>query len=383
MSSCLSSRACGFDVEHMLKWPCTIMSSRTTSNSSSPSSTLSESSNSPIGISTRKPRTPRKRPNQTYNEAAALLSMACPNIFSTKYLTKRTTNLPNITRLHLNEEPELIWSFQAVENSGFLLGPRVIEKPGLVTGPKVVSLSPNAGEGETDPSCVCVDLSDECLDDFDTESLLDEEIELGIDSIMGDSKLNEENNELGNNIAYDYNTCYGYPVGLGFGLVNGVRALRKGGERSWCSVPLVNVVNLSTSVVMTKGEKSAVGKKMKKKKVENLMKLEKGNVKPENGHGLGLKLNYDDVLNAWSDKELPMPEELSQSSSSGVDINARAAKIDLFSENGGWSESGATGRCMDKKKIRHQVKNAVPDKRPRCKGRFVKKTNHAACNEET
>ncbi|EPS64863.1 hypothetical protein M569_09917, partial [Genlisea aurea] len=52
--------------------------------SSSPSSTLSEATNSPLVISTRKPRTPRKRPNQTYNEAAAILSTVYPKIFPAK-----------------------------------------------------------------------------------------------------------------------------------------------------------------------------------------------------------------------------------------------------------------------------------------------------------
>uniref|UniRef100_A0A0V0H243 Putative ovule protein n=1 Tax=Solanum chacoense TaxID=4108 RepID=A0A0V0H243_SOLCH len=78
MSSCLAGggrAAYKLDLE-IIKSPSTSW----TSQSSSPSSTLSESSNSPIAISTRKPRTPRKRPNQTYNEAAALLSTVYPKI---------------------------------------------------------------------------------------------------------------------------------------------------------------------------------------------------------------------------------------------------------------------------------------------------------------
>ncbi|MFS7930841.1 hypothetical protein Hanom_Chr04g00348971 [Helianthus anomalus] len=54
MSSCLSSGACGFDLEHMVKWQPYGNSSTTISNMSSPSSTLSNSSNSLVTISNQK-----------------------------------------------------------------------------------------------------------------------------------------------------------------------------------------------------------------------------------------------------------------------------------------------------------------------------------------
>lgn len=376
MSSCLGSRACGFDLEQMIKWPCTsTTSSRTTSNSSSPSSTLSESSNSPIAISTRKPRAPRKRPNQTYNEAAALLFMACPNIFSTKHLSKRTSNQLNFTKQYadlLHEPPELI--LPVIESSGFLLRRRNT-KPCFPPEPKIQS------PGEIESKCVSVDLSDEGLDDFDTQSLLDEEIEQGIDSIMGDSNpilVIDESNDV-----VSASHGYGYPMGLGLGARNGVKALRNGDEGKWWSFPMVDMVNI-TPAPPVKCEKSPAAKKKKKKKVEESLKSEHGDFGSRKQRLL-LKLNYDAVMDAWSDRGSPLPEEISQSVSPGDDINTRAAQIDLFSENGGWGESGAT-RSTDKnhiKKIRYQLKNLNTDRRPRCKGRFVTKTNSLTCEEET
>ncbi|WOL05318.1 protein CHLOROPLAST IMPORT APPARATUS 2-like isoform X2 [Canna indica] len=70
-----------------------LMDSEVTTTSSSPSSTLSDSSNSPRRISIKKAGAPRKRPNQTYNEAAALLSTIYPNVFSTKSLKRLSKNI--------------------------------------------------------------------------------------------------------------------------------------------------------------------------------------------------------------------------------------------------------------------------------------------------
>ncbi|XP_076936716.1 protein CHLOROPLAST IMPORT APPARATUS 2-like [Bidens hawaiensis] len=344
MSSCLSSRACGFDLEHLVKWQISNNSSRTTSNSSSPSSTLSESSNSPITILNQKPRTPRKRPNQTYNEAAALLSMASPNIF-------RISNIPRFTKQHLpgffDHPPELI-----MNNSGGLLRRQFTNKPCSLTDLKIHN------------SCQV----HEFLDDFDAGSILNEEIEEGIDSIMGDCNSISGSHELIDN------NCYGYPMGLGFGARNGVRALRNAGDQNRCNFTMVDVVNTSPPAVIGK----CVGKK-KKKRVEDLMRP-----KSEVRRALVLKLDYDAVLNDWADKESPVPKDMSHSSSSGRNIHAKAANIDLFSEEDGRNESSATRPTYKNhlKKIR-PLKNACSDKRPRCKGRFMKKTNSSGCDEVT
>ncbi|KAM0036711.1 putative transcription factor C2C2-CO-like family [Helianthus debilis subsp. tardiflorus] len=296
-----TGRAYGFDIENVVKSPS--MTSSRNSHSSSPSSTLSESSNSPIAISNRKPRTPRKRPNQTYNEAA--------------------------------------------------------------------------------------------------------EIEEGIDSIMGSSNSTIETRELNNDSCLNFkpNTCYGYPLGLGFGgnlefnfgmgMRNGIRALKNGDDGNWWNFPTVNVADVSPRVAVVaqvKVKKSPMEKKKKKKRVEELMKrseseleleFEQGNKNNGDGNGckLLLKLNYDDVLNAWSDKGSPLPEEISGSESADGDIHTRLAQIDLFSESGGLREASVM-RYKEKKrtrlfskKIRYQVRKVNADRRPRSKGRFVRRSN--------
>ncbi|KAJ9548508.1 hypothetical protein OSB04_021051 [Centaurea solstitialis] len=386
MSSCLSSRACGFDLEHMIKWPCST-SGRTSSNSSSPSSTLSESSDSP----TRKPRTPRKRPNQTYNEAAALLSMACPNVFTTVHLTNRTTFLPKHHHHgFFNKPPELILPFPVIESSGFLL----LRRQRTANKPRPIIVEPNVAD-----SCrISEEFESNSVYDFDTESMLDEEMEQGIDSIMGDSNSIPEFDESNDVIASRFDACYGYPIGLGlvpnseldsgFLLRNGERALRKGDDQNLSSSPAVQMVSVSPPPAPPKPEKTPVGKKKKKnkkKKVEELMKPEsesefrQGNC--NSGDGLMLKLDYEAIMDAWSEKGSPVPEDTPPA----ADIHAIAAQIDLFSENGGVPESGAT-RSTDSnhfKKIRYQVKNASSDGRSRYKGRFVTKSNSIALDEET
>ncbi|KAI5584207.1 hypothetical protein BDE02_06G065000 [Populus trichocarpa] len=128
-SPCISGggRTYGFDLE-IVKSSST--SSTRTSHTSSPSSTISESSNSPLAISTRKSRTPRKRPNQTYNEAAALLSTAYPNIFSTKHLTKSSKfTKPQDNSLLLDQSSDLLLPFRVFDNSGFLIHQPIQGKP--------------------------------------------------------------------------------------------------------------------------------------------------------------------------------------------------------------------------------------------------------------
>ncbi|KAK1418362.1 hypothetical protein QVD17_27505 [Tagetes erecta] len=359
MSSSILTTSCGFDTT-------TPTSSRTSHSSSS----LSESTNSPVSILNRKPRTPRKRPNQTYNEAAVLLSIACPKVFQTKNGTNKNINLSTFTAQSNNsfhEPPELLLPFPVVQNTVF---------------ESKVSTSPGIGYRN------CYNNSMEVCegfdDDFETESILDEEIEQGIDSIMGScSNLIAEKYETKGNSWLNSKTCYGYPMGLGFGanlefnfgfgMRNGIRALKNGDGRNWWSFPAVNVVNVSSPV---KAKKIPVEKK--KKKVEELMKksepeLGQGNWKQEVASSnreskLLLKLNYDDVLNAWSDKGSPLPEEISGLDSPGSDIHTKLSQIDLFSKEDGLREASVIGYKEKKhtrlhsKKIRCQVR----------KGRFVK-----------
>ncbi|KAI3443414.1 hypothetical protein Pfo_000079 [Paulownia fortunei] len=399
MSSCLSGGGRAYRLESLdleiIKSPSTSW----ISNSSSPSSTLSESSNCPLAISTRKPRTPRKRPNQTYNEAAAILSTAYPKIFPTKHLTKPC----KFTKSHDNKSPfsfepsDLLVPFQVINNSGFLLQPPLLERPNFPIEPKGFNpfekpcQSPGEINSQGDSSVIC----DEYQEDFDAESILDEEIGEGIDSIMGNSGMENESIEDSN----AYNTmqmntfCYGYPVGLGFdfgyGMRRELRAMRNVDEGDWWRFPSVNVLDITPNIAKIPAEKK------KKKKVEiknsepareNSISTPKPNKEslaalkapseepvPQPNPGLLLKLNYDGVLNAWSDKGSPFSGDSPGSEPAGNDVQARLAQIDLFSENGGIREASVL-RYKEKrrtrlfsKKIRYQVRKVNADRRPRMK----------------
>ncbi|CAI9099249.1 OLC1v1036035C3 [Oldenlandia corymbosa var. corymbosa] len=441
MSSCLSGggRAIRLDLE-IIKSPSTSW----TSNSSSPSSTLSESSNSPLAISTRKPRTPRKRPNQTYNEAAAILSTAYPKIFPTKHLTKPckfTKQQQYLTFPY--ESSDLLLPFRVIDASSFLVEqhhhhPQILDKPNhhhhnhQSSEQKVTNScdKPCLSPGEINSKINLLDFEDEFNEDFDAESMLDEEIEEGIDSIMGNScsevePLEEQsdllcqNNSITTSQMPPLGTCYGYPVGLGFGNYfdygfgmknNGIRAFRNHSDgEDWWRFPSVNVHDITP-----KFQKSPATKK-KKKKVEKLVELknitdplpkETSNSNSNSNSdsisssravkesstaqklsdgeaneavpntGLSLKLNIDNVLKDWSDGPSPFSDDspaLADASGTASDVQARLAKIDLFSESGGVREASVL-RYKEKrrtrlfsKKIRYQVRKVNADRRPRMK----------------
>ncbi|KAJ1433443.1 CCT domain [Sesbania bispinosa] len=300
MSSCLSGtggRTYGFDLD-FVKSPSSW--SRTSQTSSSPSSTISESSNSQLAISTRKPRTPRKRPNQTYNEAAALLSTAYPNLFSTK---------------------------------------------NLKTPPANKFSKPEASETE----------------DFDAESILDEEIEEGIDSIMG-SRVEEDSNGASSHHPWiDFGGKFDFRLGLQRA---GVRALRHVDDGNWWNFPAVDILQISP-------------------KINGGVELNEAEL-PKSNPGLMLKLNFDDVRNAWSDRGSPFADDSPASDVPGSDVTARLSQIDLLWDNGGVREASVL-RYKEKrrtrlfsKKIRYQVRKVNADRRPRMKGRFVRRPNSSS-----
>ncbi|GFY80507.1 chloroplast import apparatus 2 [Actinidia rufa] len=240
MSSCLSGGArYGLELEIVKS----LSSSTITSNSSSLSSSLSESSNSPLAISTRKARTPRKRPNQTYNEAAKILSTANPNLFSPKHLLTKPCKFTSPNENFLCDSTELLLPFRVFDNSGFLLHHPIPEKPNFRNEARIANShqkscgSPAENEFHSDFNGYG--------DDFDAESMLDEEIEEGIDSIMGN--LSVENESNAGTYRGQISTCYGYPMGMGFGgnfdsgfgMRIGVRPLRNVDEGDWWRFPTV------------------------------------------------------------------------------------------------------------------------------------------------
>ncbi|XP_068641804.1 protein CHLOROPLAST IMPORT APPARATUS 2-like isoform X2 [Aristolochia californica] len=392
MSTCLTSagRTYSLDLD-IVKSPST--SSR--SSQSSPSSTLSESSNSPLTITTRKPRTPRKRPNQTYTEAAALLSTIYPNIFSTKNLRKlckRTKSYDSFV-----ESPELLPTFPAFDNAGFLLYEGIPEKPISLSVAKHVDAyektcrSPIENEFQMNSPSQCTEYDD----DFDAESILDEEIEGGIDSIMGNLSVDNDCYDEANDQKPQSAGYYANLMGLGLGgmfefafVLPNVRALRRVDDGEWWRAPTVEVLNITPKF------KPAEKKKKKKKKVEEIARASKESEQSQGPNEasypvenqrqkLGLKLNHEEVLDEWSPRGSPYAEDFSPESP--ADAIARLSQIDLSpdwrqgEENGGVREASVL-RYREKrrtrlfsKKIRYQVRKMNADRRPRMKGRFVRR----------
>ncbi|CAL9188587.1 unnamed protein product [Musa hybrid cultivar] len=401
MSSCLGGgggRAYGFDLD--IVKPSSPSSGRS-SDSSSPSSTLSESSNT-ISIK-RAARTPRKRPNQTYNEAAALLSTIYPNIFSTKSLKKLSKN-PR-TFASFPESSDLLPPFPVLGDAGFLIDKIQPEKPAAVrvelklkvpfekecTSPvSNVSWEPNSPNPFDDD------------DDFDAESILDQEVEAGIDSIMGNLNTNtptdDDNSEGSNHSNSGINPLLRsligckmggkFELGLGFRLRRNLqRALRNSDEGYWWRSPTVPVrditpdINPSTATATV--TPPALEKKKKKKKVDkeevdgtkNSASATPNPPQEKLKASLGLKLSHEEVINAWSDSGSIFSDG-PDSPNSSADALARLADIDLFLDAagvGGVREASVL-RYKEKRRsrlfskmIRYQVRKTNADRRPRMK----------------
>ncbi|KAL9681299.1 hypothetical protein QQ045_013082 [Rhodiola kirilowii] len=389
MSWCLSgggSRAFVLDLE--------IVKSTSTSSgsSSSPSSTLSESSNA---LSTRKPRTPRKRPNQIYNEAAVLLSSVYPTIFPTSLTKPCSTTFHNNAAaapprgsVFYNESNELLLPCRGIDHLGFPLH-RPLPSYNRIEPDKCFdNLTSKMAMGDSD--------------EFETSSILDEEMELveGIDSIMGVASHEISEPVLG---SISVGRASGIAYGLGFaGLMmrRGVSALRQVDKGDWWRFPVIDMSNISPRLSNSQGSshhnhKAAAVSSHQKKKKKNIQKqeLEPSNsssdtfmedvmqseppLLPNLTSSLILKLNYKEVLNAWSDRGSPFDEP----DMSGPNAHAMMlAQIDLFGEGGGVREASVLRykekrrtRLFSKKIIRYQVRKVNADCRPRMKGRFVRR----------
>ncbi|KAL8509647.1 hypothetical protein ACS0TY_016756 [Phlomoides rotata] len=272
----------------------------TTFSPSNSSSSPSESTTSPRSILTRKARTPRKRPNQTYNEAAAILSTSFPKIFPLKKPLKFTKSLCNRSPPFLSQGPPILM--------------RKTESRCAAAESRVCNYS---------------EIWD---DDFSAESLLDEEIEEGIDSIMG------MNDAITCN-SVEMSACgNGYNPVFDFG-----RAMRHVDEGDWWRFPCVNVAEITQHIP-----------KEKKKK------------KQGSSAGLRLNLDYDDVLKEWSDKGSPFSGNAPGAESAGNDVQVRLSQIDLFPEVQRSKEKRYTR--LFSKKPKYQITKVHADQRPRSKG---------------
>ena len=340
-------RTYGFDLD-LIKSP---SPSSGRSSSTSPSSAISESSNSPLAISTKRARTPRKRPNQSYSEAAALLSTIYPNLFSTKNLHKLSKHYKPFSSLSpsLLSSSDLLPPFPVLNEAGFLIqGHSPLQQPSLRFEFKPASPSEKSCIEYQEPS------SPESPD-YDVESILDEEVGEGIDSIMGN--LNVENCQANPNSCFNpyLGSLMGFGIGgkaerglgCGFGLArnNARQALRGAHNAEWWRPTTVMMVQdiVPKFNALPPLEKKKTKKKKKKMEVKEEVKKESKTTTTttttkaaaattipattvtttstsssdvELKPGLGLKLNHEDVLKAWSDHEFPFFNESGTSESS-------------------------------------------------------------------
>ncbi|PKI39677.1 hypothetical protein CRG98_039934 [Punica granatum] len=387
----------------------------TSNNSSSPSSTLSESSNSPVFVCTRKPRTQRKRPNQKYNEAAALLSTAYPNIFSSENLWSPPKLSSNQEDIFFDESSEPLLPFQVGDKSEFLLHHDPIqenERPSSQTEPKPSPLSekPCQSHGEIEIQSNPMELFQGHQEDFDAESILDEEIEEGIiDTIMGDLRVDGANDFIGEPNSMGLGSDIGGEFNFGFGRGMEANAMRNvNGMNNWWDFPFptVDVFEISPRFSKSALPNSANKKKKKKNAVKPTKPKPKEEPKsasesveanpntseppdtlepnPKQKLELLLKLNYDGILREWSGQGSPFSDESMGLEMQGVDVPTRLAQIDLFPEAGALREASVQ-RYKEKrrtrlfsKKIRYEVRKVNADQRPRMKGRFVRQQNSSS-----
>lgn len=314
MSSCLSTGARTYSIDlEIVKSPASASSSARSAQSSSPSSTLSESSNSPLAISTRKPRTPRKRPNQAYTEAAALLAAIYPDLFSAVNLRKQLCKHTNATFYDpFPDSPDLLPTFAALDNAGFLL----FQTPTPPSPAKSLSqVDPKfrrrgTGGGYCDGDC---DGEEEEVE-FDAGSILDAEVEGGVDSIMGNLAV----------AGYEESLLHDRRPEFRFGARSAGALRRAADDDEWWKVPTVDV----RKIVAPKQNAPAPGKTKKKKKLNEVgrpvttaaaeeeeddemkaaiagewpARFPAGEKREGRSGRLGLKLSHDRVMEAWSDR---------------------------------------------------------------------------------
>uniref|UniRef100_A0A0E0LF70 CCT domain-containing protein n=1 Tax=Oryza punctata TaxID=4537 RepID=A0A0E0LF70_ORYPU len=388
---------------------------------SSASSTLSEasksSSSSVASLSLKRARTPRKRPNQTYNEAAALLASMYPSVFPVSKGCAETAP-PRLLGLAtaLADDPscsDLLPPFPVLGNgsAAYLLRdtpptptPRCPVPIKSCSSPAPVSsvfrefrdAAPSPGTPEADATddddLGELDFEDE--DGFDADSFLavDDGVAEGIDSIMGKLSM-EKNSAAASRADTVLSTAAIHPylrslmvLGLGFrqGRLNTGQALKRHDDESdWWMCPAIPVKEIAAPPAPSVAVPlPASDKKKKKSKKKSLKEIERENVIAvgqckfgdegtlgfDHGDagisalkdpkiGLGLNLNTEEVLKAWCNRgSVFAGSDALESPRSSSDLHGKLADIDLFLDN---NTSGVI-REGSMLKMRHKQKQCTP-----------------------
>lgn len=277
---------------------------------------------------------------------------------------------------------------QVIDSPACMLNcPQVMEGLNLSMKPKELSplektcQSPGEISSHINSS---LEICNDYREDFDAESMLDEEIGDGIDSIMG--QLSMENKPVDDSdscSSLQKNNYHGYPVGLGFdfgyGIRKELRAMRSVDEADtdWWRFPTVNVADKTKRIShMPVKKKSPEPDKENSSVKASSQDSSIAQTKP----GLLLKLNYDEVLSEWAAERGGSPFCLDAQAAESNDVQARLSHIDLFLEKG--NDCRGILVSKEKRRTRHlpkkifcQPRKPKPDQRPRLKGRCVRKPN--------
>lgn len=332
------------------------------SSSSSQSSTLTELSTYSSRISTKGRRTPRKRPNQRYHEAAALLSTANPKLFSPD----------NVTKLCIHTMP-----FSSFSNYPDFL-PTIADTTFLTNQPEKYSFRIDPKQVKSSSISLGEPGSPGFLDDgFDAESILDGEIEEGIDSIMGSLNLTNHEETMNSNTQH--------LMGLTLSGEDGLRALRRTGEGEQWSSPRVAMRDIipkfkAISTIISSDKKKSKKKREIEEEANEFSTTSKSMEKLSSN--LLLKLNYEEVVKEWSGRGTIFSDDGGAPESS-ADILSRLVEIVPSLEtagSGGGTREASVMRYKEKrssrlysKEIRYQIRKVNADRRPRIKGRFAKR----------
>ncbi|CAN6193075.1 unnamed protein product [Urochloa humidicola] len=373
-------------------------------HSAAASSTLSEASNASLpsssatssvaSLSLKRPRTPRKRPNQTYNEAAALLASMYPSVFPAaggpEAAPPRLLGLASA----LADDPDcsdLLPPLPVLDQAAFLL--RDLPPP---QSPVPMPMSPAPAKSCPSPAAVSSVFSEfrdpapspatpdtvaadepgeldfDDVDGFDADSILcgvDESAAEGIDGIMG--KLSMENNAAAAAVSNGNSNLSRSKIHpylrnlmmLGLSFRHDQRNINQALKRhnvdpEWWMCPAIPVKDIAPPPLPAVAKPVVLEKKKET--------------------GLGLRLNTERVLKAWRGRGSVFADRnASELPLSSAHVVVKHEDNNMFPENG----TNAVIREGNILKMQRKQKTCIPVPsnknsryyRPRINGRFVSK----------